>query len=138
MNTKVIIAVVMLVALKPAAAQHYIGLHKDEVKQLMKENMKGFNLDNTTVNKKFNYLKYVDALGEQTILYFLDDGDYCKAVRHMCDWAGYNEMLEKMNSTYTQLSSDTWIYEHRGGLYQVKLEEGEWFFTFTTQPKKDD
>lgn len=114
---------------------HFIGLTKNEIKNKMDEQMDEFNLDNSTVNKSFNYLKYVDYLGQQTILYFMDENDICTASKWMCDYSLLDEKINLLNNLYQNAGENTWKYEQDGTEYQVKLEEEEWFFSMITKPK---
>lgn len=116
-------------------AQQYIGLHKDVIKEMMKSGNKEMYLDKSTVNNTYNYLKYVDALDEQTLLYFLDNEDKCKLIRHMCDYSMLDEKVEELNESYTKTADDTWQYKEGGEIYEITLEEGEWYFTITTRKK---
>ncbi len=116
-------------------AQNYIGLHKDEVKQLMRENNRNFHLNTTNVNNTYNYLKYEDNISEQTMLFFLSKGDTCKYVRLMSDYSNLNDVLNNLDSKYTKSDKDTWTYTDNGKKYIVKMDEGEWYFTVTTKPE---
>jgi hypothetical protein len=109
--------------------QNYIGLHKSEIENLLKASMPDFKQDKYAVNHSFNYVKYVDKITEQTILFFLSDSDICTYVRWMSDYANLNDMIGMLNRKYVKTGSNTWSYTDKGEEYTVKLEEEEWYFT---------
>jgi hypothetical protein len=117
-------------------SQEYIGYHEEKIKTLMKEENKMFKLNTNTVNKYYKYLKYEDKVNEITIMFFLSDNDYCTLVRYMSDYSNINETLNDLNSKYKKISKNSWQYHKNGKTYSVKLEEGDWFFTVTTQEVK--
>ncbi len=118
-------------------AQNFIGLHKDEIVALMKQTRKEFKLNTGVVNEKYNYLKYEDKISEQTVLYFLDQNDYCTYVRFISDYSNYNSAIEELNSKYTRKNENTWIYTDKDQKYIVSLEKEEWFFTINTKKKEE-
>ena len=127
----------LIVSLK-VNSQNYIGLHKDEIATLMKETQKEFKLNTGVVNKKYNYLKYEDKINEQTVLYFLDNNDYCTYVRLISDYANYISTIETLNTKYTRKNENTWVFMDKGKKYIVYLEKEEWFFTINTKKKEED
>jgi hypothetical protein len=116
-------------------AQNYIGLHKDEIMQLMRENKRNFKLNTSSVNNAYNYLKYEDNISEQTMLFFLSKEDTCKYLRLMSDYSNLNDVLDNLNSKYTKSGKDKWTYVDKGKNYIVKLDEGDWYFTVTIKPE---
>jgi hypothetical protein len=119
------------------SAQNFIGLHKDEIVTLMKLTQRDFKLNTDVVNEKYNYLKFEDKINEQTILYFLDQNDYCTYVRFISDYANYNSVIETLNSKYTRKNQNTWTYTDKGQKYIVSLEKEEWFFTVNSKKKEE-
>lgn len=117
-------------------AIHFIGLHKNEIKVRMENKMKEFNLDESSVNRTFNYLKYVDYLAQQTILFFLDENDICTASKWICDYVLLDEKIDELNSSYNKTGDHAWQYEHNDVIYEVTLEEEDWFFSIITRQKK--
>lgn len=98
--------------------------------------MKGFNLDNTSVNKTFNYLKYVDYLGQQTILFFMDENDICTAWKWMCDYSLLEEKVKELNDKFKPAGENRWTFKHNDKQFEVKLDKEEWFFSIITRAKK--
>ena len=119
-----------------AKVDHFIGLHKNEIKNKMQSEMDAFNLDETSVNKTFNYLKYVDYLAQQTILFFLNENDVCTASKWMCDYVLLDEKVNDLNGKFNKISEDKWQYSHENQTYEVTLEKEDWFFSIITRPKK--
>lgn len=116
-------------------AQNYIGMHKDQIIELMKENQQNCKLNTDVVNTHYNYLKFEDKISEITILYFLADNDKCTMIRKMCDYSNINDVLTELNSTYKSTGKNTWEYKDEGKTYSVILSEEDWFFTVTTRLK---
>ena len=116
-------------------AQNYIGLHKDEIMQLMRENKRNFRLNTSNINNTYNYLKYEDKISEQTMLFFLSKNDTCKYVRLMSDYSNLNDVINVLDSSYKKAGKDKWTYVDKGKDYIVKMEEGDWYFTVTFKPE---
>ncbi len=127
---------VFLLIVSNANGQNFVGLHKDEIIQLMKETKPNFKLNKRVVNKSYNYLKYENLISEQTLLFFLSDTDYCTLVRWISDYSNLNEIIELLNKNYKKEGENNWIYHHNSKDYIVKLEEEEWFFTVSFKSKE--
>lgn len=112
-----------------SSSQHLIGLHKDDIIVLMKENQPDFKMDNSTVNKLYKYLKFVDNINEQTLLIFLDENDRCTFSKLMSDYSNLDDALNDLNKNYKTVKVNEWIYSIDGVNYSVTLAEEEWFFT---------
>jgi hypothetical protein len=113
----------------PATAQNFIGLTASEIAVVMNTDYIQFKLDKNAVNHTYKYLKYVDKISEQTILFFLSDKDICTYVRWMSDYSNLNDMISMLNKNYKKNGVNTWTYAEKGESYMVKMEEDEWFFT---------
>ena len=109
--------------------QNFIGLHKDEIAGLLKTVYPQFKLDRNAVNRAYNYLKFVDKVSEQTILFFLSDTDVCTYVRWMADYANLSDITGMLNSNYIRNGPNSWTYSEKGENYTVTLIEEEWYFT---------
>lgn len=127
-----ILLFVLITAFGPkAGAQHFIGLNPTEIAALMKSAHPQFKLDRNAVNHDYKYLKYVDKISEQTVLFFLSEKNTCTYVRWMSDYANLNDILGMLNSNYKKSGGNSWTYTHKGESYTVKLVEEEWYFTVT-------
>jgi hypothetical protein len=136
MKISIYILLITLIIQFQVKGQNFIGMHKNEIASLMKETQKEFILNKDVVNKKYNYLKYEDRINEQTVLYFLDNNDYCTYVRFISDYSNYNSLIDTLNKKYKRRNENTWIYTDKGVKYIVYLEKEEWFFTINTKKKK--
>lgn len=117
-------------------AQNYIGMHRDQIVQTMKETQKHSKLNTDAVNTHYKYLKYEDKISEITTLYFLSEDNKCTMVRKMCDYSNINDILTELNITYQPTGKNTWEYSDKGKTYSIILTEEDWFFTVTTRLKE--
>ena len=125
-----------LVLMGVGNSQHFIGMHKDEIMKEMKQVMPDFKIDNSTVNKLYKYLKYVDDINEQTLLIFLDENDRCTFSKLMSDYSNLDDAIKKLNNKYKKVKQNEWVYSLEKVSYSVILKEEEWFFTIETKKKK--
>jgi len=111
--------------------QNFIGLTREQIPALLKSVNPQFKLDRNAVNHTYNYLKYVDKISEQTILFFMSDKNTCTYVRWMSDYANLNDITTMLNRNYKKNGSGKWNYSDHGETYTVTLVEEEWYFTVT-------
>lgn len=119
-----------------AGGQHFIGKHKSDVKKLMQETMKEFHIDDYSRNPVYNMVKYIDNLGNQTLIYFFSEQDTCLYSKWICDYSMLNKVISQLNEKYEQSADDSWHYMYDEKKYHITLETGDWFFTITTRPDK--
>jgi hypothetical protein len=113
-----------------------IGKHKEEVRELVKQDYKGFRRDNTIVNQQFNYLKYVNAFKTRTwIIYFTED-DICRSSKLVCDYNEYDEVLEELNTAYDLVGENKWEYELKKETISVTLNRQQYYFSVREARKK--
>jgi len=129
---------ICLAAPGQVAGQHYIGKHKSDVRNLMKEDRKDLHEDNTSRNPVYNMVKYVDNIGNQTLIYFFSEQDTCLYSKWMCDYIMLNKVVAGLNDKYEQSAEDSWYYDSDDRKYRITLTTGEWFFTITTKPDKKE
>ncbi|MBN1115880.1 MAG: hypothetical protein JXA77_01650 [Bacteroidales bacterium] len=113
---------------------NYIGMSKNEIKQMISENHKALKLNTVNTNDKYNYLKYEDRINEITVLFFLSEDDNCTLVRLMSDYSNINDILDDLNSIYIPIDKSNWKFKDAENLI-INLEEGDWFFTITIREK---
>jgi hypothetical protein len=123
-------------AIESSHAQNFIGMHKDQIIQVMNETHKNFKLNTSVVNPYYKYLKFENKISEITILFFLSEDNKCTMIRKMCDYSNINDVLSDLNQSYTLTGKNSWIYKDDGKTYAVNLEEEEWYFTVTTKLKE--
>ncbi len=116
-------------------SQQFIGMHKDEIIEVMKVSQKKFSLNTSNVNPHYNYLKYEDRINEITILYFLSDDNECKMIRKMYDYSNINDVETELNGKYEKVGKNNWEYRYMLQKFSVELIEGEWFFTIIIKKK---
>lgn len=126
---------VLLLAGLQVSGQHYIGLHSDRIATELKRQNPDFRLDNSAVNNTYHYLKFVDDVSEQTMLFFLSDKDVCMYVRWMSDYANLTEITNLLNTEYKKAGEKRWTYSEGDKRFSVTLEEGEWYFTVNMNPE---
>jgi hypothetical protein len=109
--------------------QNFIGMPKSAIPALLKTRYPQFKLDKGAVNHAYNYLKFVDKVSEQTLLFFLSDKDVCTYVRWISDYSNLSDMTAMLNQNYHKSGVNLWTYTDKGEDYTVTLVEGEWYFT---------
>ena len=116
--------------------QSMIDLTKEEVRVLVKNKHKEFRRDNSVVNKRFNYLKYVNGLRTRTWIFYFTDEDICKSIKMVCDYGEHDKVLEDLNDSYEKVGESEWAYELRGDSVHVSLTRQEWYFSVREARKK--
>jgi len=102
----------------------------------MKEKNSVFKLDESTINKTYKYLKYVDNYGDQTLLFFLSDDDYCTHSKLMVDYIYLKNVIDSLNNKFEKKGDLAWFYIDKKTEYIIQLEKEEWFFTVVTKKKE--
>ena len=116
-------------------SQEVIGLHADSIKVIMNENLPEFVLNTTSTNKVYNYLKYEDHTGTQTMLFFLTDNDICRYFKRICDYSLYSNIVGYLNENFENTNDTLWTSETDQGELQKVLKKEDWFFTIVTRLK---
>jgi hypothetical protein len=117
-------------------AQQVIGLPKDEVIRVIREEYKDFAPDNSSRNTTFKYLKYIDRINEQTLLCMLSEKDICTSVKLISDYMNLEDCVAELNKKYRKLSGNSWSYVFNKQTLIVTLKKEEWFFSVLTKPEK--
>ncbi len=120
----------------PVKPQNLIGYHKPDIIKIMKEKQSVYSLDNQAINPVYNYLKYVDALGNRTLLFFLSEEDICTHFKLMSDYAYFKSTRKRMDEKFKRINDSIWVQRINKKDYIKKLKKGEWFFTVTTRLKE--
>ena len=131
-----ILTIICLIIPGEVTGQHFIGKHKTKVKELMDSEMKQLYEDDHSMNTVYNTVKYIDRLGDQTLLFVFSEQDTCLYSKWMCDYSMLNSVMAKLNGKYSQSAEDTWGYVHDQEPYIITLTTGEWFFTITTKKEQ--
>ena len=109
--------------------QSMIDLTKEEVQVMVKNKHKEFRRDNSVVNQRFNYLKYVNGLRTRTWIFYFTDEDICKSIKMVCDYSEHDEVLEELNNSYEKLRESEWTYMLKSDSVHVTLNRQEWYFS---------
>lgn len=118
------------------SGQSMIDLSKKEVSARVKEEHKGFRSDNSVVNQRFNYLKYVNGLRTRTWIFYFTEEDICRTIKLICDYDEYDEVMEELNKSYAKSGESEWNYLLDKDTVQVTLTRQEWYFTVREARKK--
>lgn len=137
LTPSLILAIVLpLLLLSPLKAQSVIGMNKQAVKDLVKENYKEFRPDQLVVNQRFNYLKFVNGRRTRTWIFYFTEDNYCKSTKLVCDYGDYDKILEELNNSYEKAGESRWKYLSSGDTIHVSLNRQEWYFTVREARKK--
>ncbi len=115
----------------PVKSQHLIGKTKTQIEKEMEASYNDFDLDQSSVNRTYKYLKYVNKITEETLLVFLTADDICSATKLTSDYANLLQ-VKKQLSKYKPAEKNKWVYIEKGVKYTVKLKQEEWFFSVFT------
>ena len=113
----------------PLKGQSVIGMPKEELKVYMKENHRGFRLDNSVVKQRFNYLKYVNGLRTRTWIFYFTEEDICKTSKQVCEYGEFDKILAELNGSYEQVGESLWEYMLKRDTIRIILTKQEWYFT---------
>jgi len=122
---------VIVLFVSPVKSQHLIGKTKTQIEKEMEASYNDFDLDQSSVNRTYKYLKYVNKITEETLLVFLTADDICSATKLTSDYANLLQ-VKKQLSKYKPAEKNKWVYIEKGVKYTVKLKQEEWFFSVFT------
>lgn len=117
-------------------AQHLIDFNKNRVHEIVKKEMKGFKLDDSSFNPVYNYLKFVNSSGTKTLLVFFDKNDISTKVRLVSDYTEFSSMNADFDARYKKTGKKGWEYKENNNTFSVTIEEQEWYFVVQTEKKK--
>ena len=136
-KTLPIILFVAICLLKPSSSicQNYIGLHKDEIKSRVSNELSGFSFSNEVFNYDRSFIRFENIFKEQTIVFLLNKDGYCTSVSRMYNTWLFNRIIDDLNERYGESKTHKWKEERDGHTYEIELVRGQWFVTVTTQKK---
>lgn len=114
-------------------SQNLIGIKKEVAEELVRKEMKGFNLDNDAKNESFNYLKFINSAGTKTLIIFFSEENISTNTRMICDFSELDAVTEELNTKYSKITKTTWESNYNSVKYIINLEEKEWYFVVTTK-----
>jgi len=109
-------------------------MHKDDIRKLTPKEYKGFVFEKEVENGDRSFIKFVNVIEEQTLLFMLNEKGICTSVSRMYNTWLYDQVQKELKKNYKKKGSDTWIESKDGKKYEIKLKNGEWFITVTTRP----
>lgn len=115
-------------------AQNYIGFHKDDIVKLMPQEYKGFYFEKEVNVYDRGFLKYVNTVEEQTVLFMINTDGVCTAVSRMYNTWLHEQVVNELNKKYQQVSTNKWLEVKDGKEYHLALIKGKWFLTLTIRP----
>ena len=116
-----------------SGAQHFIGLDKNETRQLAKKS--GYYPDNITTSQVFNYLKFVNSSDTKTLIVFFSDEDISTSFKIVCDYSEYDFITKEYNKIYKKTGKNHWEYKKGNDTFEVFLDEQDWYFVLRIKKK---
>ena len=135
MKIVMIITCFLFIALNNLSGQHLISLDKQQVKDKVRAEMKGFYPDNSVVNPSFNYLKFIHTAGTKTLIVFFDEEDISTNLRIVYDYSEYHLIKTGYNAKYKPAGKSTWEYSMNNEDFIITLEEKEYYFVVYIKKK---
>jgi hypothetical protein len=125
----------LLISISSAYAQNLIGIQKEGAEEYICKVMKGFNLDNSSKNESFNYLKFLNSSGTKTLIVFFSKENVSTNTRMVCDYSEFDFVKDDFDKQYNKTSKTSWEYSDGNEKYEITLEEKEWYFVVSTKKK---
>ena len=112
-----------------AAAQNYIGLHKEEIRTRVKKELPGFYFAKEVESGDRSFIKFENSFEEQTLIFRLNEMGVCTSVYRM-----YNTWLEdkvraQLDATYGKGAGNRWYFTLSHKEYEVILKQSDWYIT---------
>ena len=126
---------ILLASINMVSAQILIGIPKQGAEEYVRKEMKGFNLDNSSKNESFNYLKFLNTAGTKTLIVFFSEENISTHTRMICDYSEFDFIKEDYNKRYKKISKTSWEFTEGTEKFDITLEEKEWYFVVTTKKK---
>ena len=104
--------------------------------KLMQDKYPGFIMDGTAVNKKYNYLKFIDNYNEETLFCFLTDKDECYLSRLMSDYSNLKPRVSQLNMENSRVKKNEWKYKVGEQEITILLTKEEWYFMLESRMVK--
>jgi len=131
------ISLVFLLALCfPSSCQNYIGLHKEEIRERVRQEQQGFVFTKEVENGDKSFIKFENTFEEQTLLFVLNAKGYCTSVSRMYNTWLFNRVKTELDLKFIPAGHHRWIETLQGKEFEVLLRKSEWFITVVTLPLK--
>jgi hypothetical protein len=116
-------------------SQNYIGLHKDEIRMKVKQELPGFAFTKEIYNDDRSFIKFENSFEEQTIVFMLNSNGYCTSISRMYNTWLFNRIKGDLIAKYGKSKNNKWVDIEDTKKYEIELIKGEWFITVVTRKK---
>ncbi len=116
-----------------SSAQHFIGLTKEETKNLAKKS--GYHPDEMVTAQSFDYLKFVNTEGTKTLVVFFNNESTAGSAKIICDYSEYDFVIAENDKNFNRSGKNLWEYKVGNEYFTIKLEETEWYFILRIKKK---
>lgn len=136
MHSKTLILIASLALfVSSLMGQNYIGLHKDEIKEKVKEELSGFSFTNEIFNYDRSFIKFENQFEEQTLIFMLNSEGYCTSVSRMYNTWLFGRLRNELDQKYGKSKSLKWDDTKNNETFEIELRRGQWFVTVITRRK---
>jgi hypothetical protein len=136
MNFRPVIWGILLILCSALQAQPLVGLSKDRVEAVVREQHRDFRKDQSVVRQQFNYLKYVNGPKTRTWIAYFSDQDTCTGTKLVCDYSEFDEVVKELNEAYKKTGRKEWEYTYGSDTFRLTLAREEWYFTVREKKKE--
>ena len=91
-----LLLVILLIISFSGNSQNYVGLHKDEIQQRVKQELPGFAFTKEVFNNERSFIKFENAFEEQTLIFMLNANGYCTSVSRMYNTWLFNRIRDEL------------------------------------------
>lgn len=133
--SRILFTVVLLIFSLSGFSQNYIGLHKDEIRVKVKQELPGFVFTKEVYNHDRSFIKFENSFEEQTIVFMLSSNGYCTSISRMYNTWLFNRIKQDLVTKYGKSRNNKWVDIHDAKKYEIELIKGEWFITVVTRKK---
>lgn len=116
-------------------SQNYIGLHKDEIQQRVRQELPGFAFTKEVFNNDRSFIKFENTFEEQTLLFMLNASGYCTSVSRMYNTWLFNRIRDELITKHGKSRNMKWEEIKDGKKFEIELVKGQWFITVVTRSK---
>ncbi len=117
-----------------SSSQNYIGFHKDEIAKRVPMEYKGFFFEKEINLNDRGFVKFVNTIDEQTLLFMFDTQGICTSASRMYNTWLYDQVYSELSKNFKQLSKNKWLDVKNGKSYEYTLIKGKWFLSVTIRP----
>ena len=121
---------------QPVQLPILIGMPRADAEKIMgEEKFQDFSQNTEFTNAKFKYLKYIDRIGDETLLVFLSENEVCTVMKLMSGYDNEEARTKQLNTAYKKAGPGKWEALENGKTYTIELKKEEWYFTIVIKLK---